>query len=239
MQIVQCNSKEEARQSAVGKFNELLGGFGDQSILLLLSGGSALELVNGISAHVLSEKITVGVLDERYSIDPKENNFAQLASTSFCQKAQDKGAHFIDTRVEHKETLEELAHRFELFLKTWKRAHPFGKVLITQGMGPDGHTAGIMPYPEDRKKFENLFGRQDRWVVGYNATKEKNDYPLRITVTIPFLCNRVDASILYVVGESKKHALGLVLADEGKIWQVPGRIIHEMKHLILYTDVIF
>lgn len=206
-----------------------------QPILLLLSGGSALKLLTGIDTSTLGPHVTIGVLDERYSTDPTENNWAQIMSTEFFAKAQEQGCTWIDTRVQPEETQEQLAQRFETSLKTWRNEYPAGKgiIIATQGMGEDGHTSGVMPFPEDPETFATLFYDENNWVVGYDASG-KNHYPLRVTTTLSFM-KHIDVSIFYVTGKSKESILQAVLSD-GSYAEYPARIIHEMPQVLLFTD---
>jgi len=61
--------------------------------------------------------------------------------------------------------LEKLAHRYESSLFEWAKKHPEGKIIATMGIGFDGHTAGIMPYPENPETFARLFEDKEigRW----------------------------------------------------------------------------
>ena len=225
MEIVRCNSKEEAKAKAAdgldNLFHEIRG-----PVLFLSSGGSSLELLDGLQ---IGENVTVSVLDERYSTDPTVHNFAQ-----FFERIRPNA--FIDTRVGQNETLQQLAERFEKELREWKNKNPGGKIMITQGMGSDGHTAGIMPYPENPQLFKELFENTEHWVVGYDA-KEKNEYPMRVTVTMPFL-RTADYSIAYITGEKKKPAFERVLAKLGSLADTPARIMREMKNVQLFTDIV-
>ena len=183
---------------------------------------------------IFPPNLTVGVLDERFSEDPKVNNFTQLAETSFFQKAQEKGAYFIDTRVQPREDLEMLSKRFEDALLKWRQEHPGGRIVITQGMGPDGHTAGMMPHPKEKDIFKELF-EGENWVRGYDAG-DKNEYSLRVTTTMPFL-RMADHSVVYIVGKEKKDVLSRMLSEEGTLFETPARIIHEMKDVHIFTDI--
>ncbi len=224
MEVFRYKTKEEARAKAAdgldNLFREISG-----PVLFLSSGGSSLELLNGLQ---IGENVTVSVLDERYSTDPAVNNFVQL-----FERIRPNA--FIDTRVGQNEILEQLAERFEKELRMWKEKNPEGKIVITQGMGFDGHVAGIMPYPENRELFRQMFENRERWVVGYDAAG-KNQYPLRITVTFPFL-RQVDYSIGYIMGEAKRDALSRVTASEGSLPETPGRILREMKSVKIFTDI--
>lgn len=203
-----------------------------QPILFLLSSGSAFNLLKEIDTENFGKHVTIGVLDERFSTDPKINNFAQFTATDFYRRVKEKEVQFIDTRVKEEETMEELAERFEKALRTWKEKNPEGKVVITQGIGPDGHTAGIMPHPEGPEMFEN----PDTWVLGYDAGN-RLQHPLRVTTTFPFFRNIVDYSVVYVKGEEKKEILEKVMAKQDSLAQIPALIIHEMKEVILFTDL--
>ena len=207
-------------------------------VLLLLSGGSSLNLLSDLNQELFGSHLTIGVLDERYSKEPNINNFAQLQKTSFYQETLKKEALFIDTKVGERETLEGLAQRFEATLRNWKKANPQGKVITTQGIGADGHTAGIMPYPENPKLFKSLFENKEKWVVGYDATLSKNQYPLRVTTTFPFLRSIIDVTIVYITGEEKKAALQRVMSENSSLAETPARIIKEMKNVKLFSDII-
>ncbi len=191
-----------------------------EGVLLLLSGGSPLEMLQYLPKDLFDDRITVGVSDERYSTDPTINNFAQVQSKISFKKS-------IDTRPMPGETLQQLGVRFDSALKKWRSEHPNGKIIITQGIGLDGHTAGMMP--------GCIFDDQNVWALGYDA-KERNKYPLRVTTTIPFLTQQVDLSILFVCGADKQKPLQDVLSSKEALSEVPGRVIHYMKHCLLYTD---
>lgn len=236
MEIVRVEDKETAARKAAQALSEALQRHERDAILLLLSGGSWLKVLDQVESESLGENVTIGLTDERFSQDPVVNNFAQLESTEFYRLAKEKGVHYINTKVRDKETFEELAERFEKALRKWKEENPEGRVIMTQGIGPDGHTCGIMPYPEDKELFSQLFENPEKWVVGYDAA-EKNEYPLRVTITLPFLRDMVNHSVVYAVGESKKDALERVLAEDGQIVITPARIIHEMRDVVLCTDI--
>lgn len=207
----------------------------DVPLLLLVSGGSALDVLNDVSLTNTSH-ITIGMLDERYSPDSFNNNFLQLQKTALYTNAMSGGATFIDTSSQTNKTMDDLVFIMENTIKNWKRDNPTGKVCIVQGIGGDGHTAGIMPFPEDEALFEKLFEDPSILVVGYDA-KNKNPIPLRITVTLTFLREMVDEAILYVVGDSKSEILKKVLAVEGSVAEMPAKVVKEMKSVTLFTDI--
>jgi 6-phosphogluconolactonase/glucosamine-6-phosphate isomerase/deaminase len=206
----------------------------EKSVLFLISGGSSLQLLSGLSPDLFDSRVTMGILDERYSRDPQINNFAQFANTELYAMAMKRGVACIDTFPKEGESIDDLAARWEGELKTWRMSHADGTILIAQGIGPDGHTAGMMPYPDDKATFVSLFENPTHWVTGYDAGN-RNKYPLRVTVTMPFL-RSVDAAVVYAVGAEKKGAITAMLAPHGTIHETPARIVHEMPHCLLYTD---
>ncbi len=237
MQIIKCLNADEARMRAGEALETALREKKQRSIsvLLLLSGGSAFSLLENISPEVLDSHITVSVLDERFSKDESINNFAQLMKTSFYQLCYAAGVLFIDTRVKENETQNELAARYEQGLRVWAAEHINGVVIATMGIGADGHTAGIMPFFENPKLFQQLFLNTGNWAAAYDAGDE-NPYPLRITVTFPFLRERVAEVILLAVGKEKKQAVQRVLAKDGTFADTPARVAREMKNVLFFSD---
>lgn len=205
-------------------------------ILLLLSGGSAFRILDYVNAAMLDQRVTIGVLDERYSEDSQINNFAQLQSTAFAAVAKQRGAQFIPSSVAAGESLDDLARRFRDQLTTWSKSHPESKIFATMSMGPDGHTAGIMPHPENKALFKRLFDDDKQWVIGYDAAG-KNEYRYRVTVTLPFLRTEVDAAVVFIGGDSKRAALERVVAEQGMLAETPARIYREMRHATIFTDL--
>jgi 6-phosphogluconolactonase/glucosamine-6-phosphate isomerase/deaminase len=236
MQTVQCNNIQEAKKRVSETLRDLLLQYAEQSILLLVSGGSMLDALDADQLPNENQNLTFAVLDERSSDDPMINNFAQLIATPFAQKLLKTGAESIDTRVQPKEILARLAERFESALKDWKAQHPQGIIIALQGIGADGHTSGVLPFPEDAESFEQQFVDTSHWVTSYDATG-KNPHPLRATTTLSFLRNEVDHSIVYAVGESKREALEKLLSDTGTLPETPARILLEMKQVTLITDI--
>ena len=236
MKIIQNKDISTLLNQAGQYLNDELNKTKNSSVLFLTSGGSAFSLLKEIEEEVLGPNITVGVLDERYSHDSTVNSFAQLMNTSFYTSAKRKNCEFIDTRLKENETIKALAIRFGNSLKTWKDQNPAGKVVITQGMGPDGHTSGIFPHPENPDLFRKLFENPNKWTVGYDLG-QKNQYPFRVTTTISFLTNIVDISIAYVTGLNKQEPLVKALRNNTKVNEVPFAIVKKMKDVSLFTDI--
>ncbi len=205
------------------------------AILLLLSGGSALALLQRAPKDVVWENVTIGVVDERYRADKDDRNDIAVRTAILTKHACASGAHFVS--IAHSApTRTDAARRYEEVLHTWHNIHKDGVVVALLGIGPDGHTAGIMPFPEDPQMFAQLFDNPQRDVVGYDATG-KNPFPERVTLTMTYLRARVNHAIVYACGIQKRTALSRVLAPDGTLAQTPARIMREMRDVHLFTDI--
>lgn len=203
-------------------------------LLLLLSGGSSLDLLEHVKETSLEGGITFGMLDDRYSPDPEINSAQKVSRSAFYLRALRKGAVFLDSSVFELESLEAYAIRYEGYIKKWIKMYPDGIIRATVGIGPDGHTSGVLPHPEDPEKFDKLFNGE-KLIVGYDVGN-KNPHRYRLTSTFT-LMRKFDKVLTYMNGDNKKEALQKVMADEGSLAETPGRIIRELKHVDLYTNI--
>ncbi len=227
----------QSANDAAKEAGEFLTGLISQSpgdVLLLLSGGSAFQVLDSVDSTIFSPRVTMGVADERFSSDPKINNFLQLKNLPFIQKIIASGVSFLETVPLTGESLAAFADRYEKLLKDWKVAHTDGKIIATAGMGADGHTFGMMPYSEDTDWFGKTFVDTDRWVVGYDAGI-KNEYPQRATTTVQF-AKEIDHCVYFVCGAGKKVVLQQALAPGVSPADVPAGIMQEMRDVHLFTD---
>lgn len=220
--VQQVEAAEYAQKALVSYLTDCKSS--GHKVLLCLSGGSALAILDKFPTEVLGPHVTVTVLDERYSTDPKINNMAQIAPTGFLEKATASGCQLIDTRVKVGESIEEVVTGYNMGLLRWIENNPKGKIVATVGMGPDGHTSGIIP---GSAGFDRLFGYdQKNLVVSYEAVNQPPEQKIRITTTFSFL-EKVAFAVMLVLGESKKEALMRLVADDGTLEETPARIWRE------------
>jgi len=215
--------------------NKMIKDRNDKPLLVLLSGGSSLELLDFIKDDSMDADVMFGMLDDRYSTDPAVNSYHLIAKLPFYLRAIRKGALFLDSSVGDSETLEAYAARYEKYIKKWQKQNPTGIIRATVGIGPDAHTSGILPHPEDPKKFDELFN-SPKLIVGYDVGL-KNPHRFRMTSTFT-LMKKFDSVLTYMKGENKKEALTKVMAEEGNLAETPGRIIRELKNVQLFTDIV-
>jgi len=221
-------------KAAGEKLNELIKENPSYDILLLLSGGSSFQILDHLNLNIFNSKVSVSVLDERWSAEESINNFLQLKKTQFYMDVKES-CDFIETIPNEGETLEDFENRINADFSKWMQSKKY-KIIITQGVGKDSHTSGIMPYPEDNSFFQETFVNTDKPFVGYDA-KEKNQYRHRLTTTIKFLINKVDIAICYIVGEDKKTALEHTLNPKAELNESPSSVIQKMKEVYIFTDL--
>ncbi len=227
---MECLRTQNPAVVAAEKINGWLEKSQKTPVLLLVSGGSALAILKYLDTEVIDSRVTLGVLDERFSADKTVNNFAQLAATTFFAKASLVGISTINTRVEVGETLSALTKRTNEAVTRWRKKNPQGVIIATLGLGIDGHTAGIMPgYVAKLDDFGQM-------MVGYEVSAAVSLHTKRLTATPSFLQNEVSYAVAFVTGEEKAKVLGPVLLGVGEIEQCPALLWREMANMVVVTD---
>ncbi len=228
MEIVWSKTPLEA---AGHKLSEVLKINTTRPVLLMLSGGSSFDILQAVSGSVLGPNITLSVLDERFSTDIKVNNFLQLSQTDFFKLAVSNGVNYIVTSVSNGESTSLLKKRWESALKEWKNFNKEGIVVVTMGIGNDGHTAGIFA-----GEFEVDFDGSE-WVVSYSIPKTINEYTERITVTKTFLRTLVDEAIVYAVGERKREIIkNFLIKSDCEKQAIPACVIKDLKEGTVFSE---
>src|ERR1700690_217698 len=93
-EVFKQSDPESAAAEAGGNLNSLLIDMRKQPVLLLLSAGSALSILNYVGQSALGANLTVSMLDERFSTDHKINNVGQLQHLDFYSQALDADCSF-------------------------------------------------------------------------------------------------------------------------------------------------
>lgn len=226
--------KAAASAEAGEYLNSLLTENKSSPILLMLSAGSALSILEYVGGQALGPNLTVAMIDERFSQDPAINNFAALQKTDFYKDALDYNVSFFGTLPRKDDSVQSLTSRFEHNLRAWRRENQFGKIFVTLGMGPDGHTLGVFPFPEDSNQFHKFF-ESENWAVGYNVG-EKNQYKERVTTTLTFL-KMADAGLAFVCGSEREAKLDRVIKNQGEVFELPALAWHRIPNVKVFTDI--
>lgn len=217
--------------TAAEQLDQVLAMYTKRPVLLMLSGGSALTILEHVDMSLLGPHVTITTLDERFSIDLTVNNFSQITATDFYKKTAEQGVQTISTIVKNHETLSEAAKRFDTALHHWSESHRDGLVIATMGVGPDGHTAGIFP------QQPNLNPETTDWVVSYEVPPEINPYTKRITVTPTFLKTQVTEAICLIAGEGKRDVLRNIQSDDCVLTDMPACVMKDMSSVTVVTDI--
>lgn len=216
--------------TAARKLQQTLERYKASPVLLLVSGGSWLSVLDLLPLQLCSLQLTLGVLDERYDTNPANNNFALLMRTTFFATAKSCGVDVIDTRVQFDEGAAELAARYTQTIHAWQKDNPDGVIVATLGMGADGHTAGIMP------GYVAALSEDSVYALAYTVPTTVNPFPVRVTVTPYFLRTQVTAAVAYVAGPHKCTLLQLVRQSKIRVEAAPARLWHDMSRVTVVTD---
>ena len=237
MEVTRCKSADEAKEKLADRVSAELRRHSENGIpvLFFFSGGSALSVLDMIDPECVGDFLTFAPIDERFDPSGETSNFSAFMRTDSFRKAESAGAHFIDTRVKEWQGIAELADQFERAIRKWMTDFAKeGRIIAILGMGPDGHTAGIFP-DDDENAFRDRFDG-DRLVVGYRAP-EYATCPERVTVTLSFLQNHIDAAFVFLSGEEKCTAWERVLRNREPPHRLPAEVFHAIRKTEAFTDL--
>jgi len=199
-------------------------------ILLLLAGGSALQVLDEIDTTHLNEYVTIMMMDERFSTKASENNFLQMTQTLFYTKLTNSQCNFIPSIPNEGETHLDFSKRIEQKLATYIETHPKGTVIALFGIGPDGHTAAI--FPMQQELFVDTYGQGNIYT---QVVYDKNPFANRSSITPKFIKRYISESFVYAVGEEKLPTLSTI-TDPYEPHEMPAHIHHQIGSK-LFTDL--
>ncbi len=231
--IVHCIDSADAALRAGACIADLLKQYRDAPVMLLSSGGSSLSIFEHIPSELSTDKLTISVTDERWG-EHESSNFHGLAHTAWFQESVRQMARVIDSRVWDEHSLDLCAMHFGEILHMWKDSNESGKIIAVLGVREDGQIASIGPMADKPDEFTQKFIATPAWAVGYEALPSEN-FPKRITVTIPFL-RLVDHAVVYACGNEKKEILYSALRTGTELHKVPASIMMEMTDVHLFSD---
>ncbi len=230
MKIVSHHDGETLAKEAARLLEESIHAHSGDGVLVLLSGGSALSVIEYLSPDIFTNGCTVSVVDERYTEEKDHVNFYN-ASVRLHEKSITV-SNAIDTSCIAGESFDEYVKRINAAHREWRQAHPNARIVGLFGIGEDGHTAGIFPATVNEfKQYESM----DAFVpVPYGNMHAP--YCHRITASLPFI-RSISEAVVYVVGDNKRNAVNNFLSDEGHVSSTPARILREIPQVTLCTSV--
>lgn len=202
--------------------------------LLLLSGGSAVESYVPIADAIQSGSVStvvLGQVDERYGPVGHANSNALLIEqkTGLERLCQEYGIEYkpmLSPDLSLEDTVSQYADWLSHSLPLCPRR------IAVLGIGPDGHTAGILP--TDAARFDQTFNI-DSLVVGYEA--QSGPFRQRITITPKMLQYCTDV-VVVAMGEAKRKVLQQILAEDSQpIHQLPAGLLRSSQNVHIFTDL--
>lgn len=198
--------------------------------LLLLSGGSACHMYPLLAERLGDcQQLTVSLIDERYNVNPRHanSNSFQIGNTGLPAAVEGAGGNW--QPVLHGASREDEVTRFAQLLGDFM-ADSDCRVIAVLGIGPDGHTAGMLP-DADADRFQRRFEGADL-AVGYNSDDK---YRERITTTITAL-RQVDETFVIAADPEKANVLSQVTAGKQPLNKLPATIVQELENVTLITS---
>lgn len=173
----------------------------------------AVEVSRALKEHDLSG-LTVTLADERFGeVGHADSNWQQLAAAGFSLP----GATLIPVLTG--DSLTETVERWSTQLAELFESCNYRLGLL--GIGPDGHTSGILPGSVAVEAKEPA--------VAY----EGGGYT-RITTT-PTILGKLDEAVVYAVGHSKVKALQDLQANLSDAQQ-PAQLLKRIQQITVYND---
>jgi 6-phosphogluconolactonase/glucosamine-6-phosphate isomerase/deaminase len=207
---------------------------GRHDVLLLLAGGSSLNIIDHLPDFEDASFLTISVIDERDDRSGRTGNFSAIEGTDWFRAAISRGASFIDPLHPIDAPKETKASSFEQAIRKWKEAHPDSLTVAILGTKPDGHTAGIFPLPDAGLFAKRFSGKA--WVIAHTVPHAL-ECPDRITVTLSFLQKETDAVYCYICGEGKREALTRAMDGKMALNELPIGIIRTLQNVQIFTDI--
>lgn len=213
---------------------ELMASSTDKPTLLLLSGGSFIEVCKQLALLLTKEplslgKVTVSLIDERFvPIGHPDSNETQIRQSGLIEEVEKCGgtwepiltgitAQEEETRVD--ELFKELLSNSELIIPVF-------------GIGDDGHSAGILPQ-ESETELNNNFS--NRYFSYYEVDPNyPNPFKQRLTMT-PQAIKTLKQSYLFAKGEKKKEVLNTLLNESRPNHEFPAKLLLDTE-LVVLTD---
>ena len=188
-------------------------------VLWLVAGGSSVPVAVAVSKELKNsgvslEKLVMTLTDERYGdVGHADSNWQQLKNKGF-----DLSGAIVQPVLDGKD-MEATVTAFGVFLGIELDKSDYRIGLF--GIGPDGHTAGILPHSP-------VVGAT-QLAAGYDAGAYR-----RMTMTPPAIA-RLDEAVAYAVGESKWPVLER-LETELSLEEQPAQILKQISKATIFTD---
>lgn len=210
---------QEGTRQIVDYLNNL--GESKHAILLLVSGGSAINVEAEVLTQLKKSSHILGVLpmDERFGpTGHADSNIAQLNKSL----DNDSSVPVHDVLGQNLPFNETVGQYSSLAQDLFARADHIVGIF---GIGPDGHTAGILP---DSPATNDTVST----VIGYNW----QDYERMTLGTLTLL--QIDQAFVLAYGENKKEPLERLQTNEEPFEKLPAKLLYDIANVTVYNDYI-
>ncbi len=216
MNIVKTSSTDLAIERLANILNAAI--YLHKFIAWFVSGGSAIPIAVEVQKRLKStDGLMILQADERFGpIDHPDSNWLKLKQAGFDPN---KGTCYPVLRGKD---LNHTTADYNLAVQAALAKSNFNIALL--GIGPDGHTAGIMPHSQAVVS--------PNYVYGYEWADFK-----RITVT-PHVFSKLHTAVVYAMGDNKRHALEELQQDNSSVGSEPAQVLKEVEDVWLYNDQI-
>lgn len=191
-----------------------------EKVLWLLSGGSVIKLAVQTAQQLAKlspdqlANLTVSLVDERYGpVGHADSNWEQLLKAGFTLPGA-RLAPVLTGKDRATTTTDFAAFLEQQFANSTYRLGVFG-------IGPDGHTSGILP------------NSSAVTATGLAFTYDGGGYQ-RITTTIDAI-KQLDEALVYVVGKEKWPTVAQ-LTDTIDVARQPAQLLKQVPKLTIFTD---
>ncbi len=220
MEFVKASDSTKGIRAITARLKKELSN--NKKVLWLVSGGSAIaaevEILNQLQKNAKIENLAVMLMDERFGLVGHANsNWQQLLEAG----ADFTGMYALPVMTSENKSYEETLSSYARLIKT---ALGSADVIIGLfGLGPDAHTAGILP--------ESLATKDtDKLVIGYDAPPLK-----RITLTRLAL-RQVDVGYVFAFGNSKAEALNRLKNNTEPFKSLPAKLLWDLPEVHILND---
>lgn len=190
-----------------------------EKVVWLLPGGSAIETAAAVSERLSGtdlQNLTVSLSDERYGpVGHADSNWQQLQTAGLSLP----GAHLLPVLTGQDITL--TAQAWQAGLQQALDVSDYRLAFL--GIGPDGHTAGILP--------------NSPAVAATDLVAVYDDGQYQRITTTPTALTRFDEAVVLARGEARREALQNLQADK-PLAEQPAQLLKSLPRCIIFNDVI-
>lgn len=192
--------------------------------LWLLSGGSAIAseaaILKSLQNAEEARNLTIMLMDERYGAVGHENSNWEQLKQAGCDFTSFDAIPVLDGQLK---SMDQTAREYTEKLKS--ALNKVDIVIGLFGIGPDGHTAGILPDSPATNEIEAT-------VICYSTPQFD-----RITLTRAAF-KRVNVGYVFAYGDAKAPALEALRSGQKTFRELPSLLLEEIPEVYVYNDQI-